>query len=530
MGKALTLGLILRQRCSVNTCFWIAALGLPLITTAMAESQPLDQQRPNIILIMADDLGFGDLSVQGAKGVNTPAMDALAASGLRFTNAHSSASTCTPTRFSLLTGKMAWRQKGTGVAPPNGGMLIAPGSTTLPSLLKRGGYATAVIGKWHLGLGQPAPDWNGELKPGPLEIGFDHAYLLPTTNDRVPQVIVRDHRVEGLDRADPLWVSDKAPAGNQQPTGLSHRHLLKMDWSHGHNQTIHNGVSRIGFYGGAKAARFRDEDLADRWMERAEQWMAEQTNPFFLFFASHDLHVPRLPHERFKGASQLGPRGDSIVQLDWCVQRLVQWLRKRDQLKRTLVILCSDNGPVLDDGYRDQAVEKNADHRPSGPYSAGKYSVHEGGTRTPFIASWPGRIKPGVSHQLICTMDLPATLAALAGVPLRSNDCPDSHNLLAALLGEPQARGREHLLTQDNNGNHFGLRVGPWKLIRQKNALKTQAVTSPVGTTPITGQWGLFNLDQDPGERHNLADSHANKLAELQAKLQELLASTSTRP
>jgi arylsulfatase A-like enzyme len=296
---------------------------LQAVPSALAASPALAgagqglQQLPNIVVILADDLGYGDVGCYGATQVPTPNIDRLAAGGVRFTSGYCSASTCTPTRFSLLTGTYAFRQKGTGVAPPNSPALIQPGTVTLPSLLKQAGYATAVIGKWHLGLGGPdGPDWNGELKPGPLDIGFDHCFLLPTTNDRVPQVFVENRRVRGLDPNDPLWVGDKPPAG-EHPTGLTHRETLKLDWSHGHNATIHNGISRIGFYTGGHAARFRDEDLADTWVEQASAWIeANQSHPFFLFFSSHDIHVPRVAHERFQGATSLGPRGDCIVEFD----------------------------------------------------------------------------------------------------------------------------------------------------------------------------------------------------------------------
>ncbi|MFM7750542.1 MAG: sulfatase-like hydrolase/transferase, partial [Opitutaceae bacterium] len=267
--------------------------------------------RPNFIVIMADDLGYGDVSAYGAKALRTPNIDRLAAEGVRFTGGYCSASTCTPTRYSFLTGAYAFRRKGTGIAPPNSPLVVPVGEPTIASVLKGAGYRTAVIGKWHLGLGAPpGPDWNGHIKPGPRELGFDYSFLLPTTNDRVPQVFVEDGRVAGLDPKDPLWVGDKAPSPDH-PTGISHRQTLKMDWSHGHNQTIHNGISRIGFYTGGHAARFRDEDLADRWVEKAVAWIAaERDRPFFLFLASHDPHVPRVPHERFQGKSGLGPRGD----------------------------------------------------------------------------------------------------------------------------------------------------------------------------------------------------------------------------
>ena len=362
--------------------------------------------RPNIVVIMADDIGYGDLSCYGAKAVTTPNIDRLAAQGIRFTNGHCSASTCTPTRYSMLTGKYAFRTPGTGIAPPNSPALIPAGTETVASLLQKSDYKTAVIGKWHLGLGGPeGPKWNGALKPGPLEIGFDTCLLLPTTNDRVPQVYVRDSQVENLDSNDPLWVGMKKPSENH-PTGNSHRSELKLDWTHGHNSTIHNGISRIGFYTGGKAARFNDEDLADRWVKESNKFMEEnKDHPFFLFFASHDNHVPRMPHARFQGKSSLGLRGDAIVELDWCVGEL---MKKLDELKiseNTFVVFCSDNGPVLDDGYADGAIEKNGEHRSAGQYTGGKYSVYEGGTRTPFITRWPGRIQPGSSDALVCTID-----------------------------------------------------------------------------------------------------------------------------
>ncbi len=399
-------------------------------------------KRPNVIVIMADDLGYGDVSCYGATALRTPHIDRLAAQGLRFTSGYCSASTCTPTRYSMLTGTYAFRGKRTGIAPPNSPAIIKPGTETVASILQRAGYATAVIGKWHLGLGGPeGPQWNGALKPGPLEIGFDTCFLLPTTNDRVPQVYVQDHQVPNLDPTDPLWVGDKKPSPDH-PTGLTHRDSLKMNWSHGHNSTIHNGISRIGFYTGGHAARFRDEDLADQWIEKSVQFIEQhQEEPFFLFFSSHDIHVPRMPHERFQGKTSLGFRGDAIVQLDWCVGELTAALDRLKLAERTLVIFCSDNGPVLDDGYEDGAIEKIGSHRAAGPYSGGKYSVYEGGTRTPFITRWAGRIKPGISDEVVCTIDLAASLAKLTEQELPDDSCLDSFDVLDAMLGADGAQG-----------------------------------------------------------------------------------------
>jgi arylsulfatase A-like enzyme len=480
--------------------------------------------KPNVIVIMADDLGYGDVGCYGATAVKTPNIDRLAAEGQRFTSGYCSASTCTPTRFSLLTGQYAFRQKGTGIAPPAAPAIIRPGTPTVASLLQSGGYQTAVIGKWHLGLGDPEPDWNGELKPGPLEIGFGHCFLLPTTNDRVPQVFVQDHRVLNLDAKDPLWLGSKPPAGDH-PTGISHRGSLKMDWSHGHNGTIHNGISRIGFYTGGQAARFRDEDLADEWVKRSNAWIeTHQKEPFFLFFAAHDIHVPRIPHERFQGATTMGFRGDSIVQFDWCVGELMKTVVRLGLTGNTLFVLCSDNGPVLDDGYQDGAVEKLGAHEPAGPFSGGKYSVYEGGTRIPFITRWPGTIPAGVSEQVVCTIDLPASLAALAEVPLPGGACADSVNVADALLGKAGAKGRDFLVQQDNGvSGNFGLRAGDWKLVRMKSKGKSEAKVSKKERRTTGSGHALYFLPDDPAEEKDVSAQNAEKTRELISKLEAIV-------
>ena len=487
-------------------------------------------EKPNIIVIIADDLGYGDVSCYGAKAVQTPAIDQLAREGVRFSSGYCSASTCTPTRFSLLTGTYAFRQKGTGIAPPNGPAIIRPGSETLPAILKRAGYATAAIGKWHLGLGDPAPDWNGELKPGPLDIGFDHCFLLPTTNDRVPQVFVEDRRVRNLDPADPLWVGDRKPSADH-PTGLTHRQTLKLDWSHGHNQTIHNGISRIGFYTGGTKARFRDEDLADAWVAESVHWMEQnKERPFFLYFASQDIHVPRIAHERFQGKSQLGARGDCILQLDWCVGELTKALDRLGLAEKTLIVFCSDNGPVLDDGYKDGAVEKLGDHQPAGPWRGGKYSVWEGGTRTPFITRWKGRTNPAVSDEIVCTIDFAASFAALTGQKPAENGCLDSFDVLDALLGKPGARGRDHILQQDNGSGNYGLREGEWKLVRIEKRGQSEARVSRADRPLPAAKHTLYHLTEDPGETSDVSAAHPDVVARLTARLEKLVGQPRSRP
>ncbi len=491
-----------------------------------------EERKPNIIVIMADDLGFGDLSCYGATTFETPHIDALAKEGLRFTSGYCTASTCTPTRFSFLTGTYAFREKGTGIAPPSAPAVIAGGTPTIASMLKSVGYETAVIGKWHLGLGGPdGPDWNGELKPGPLEIGFDYSFLLPTTNDRVPQVYVENHHVLNLDSADPLRVGDKKPDVSH-PTGITHRDTLKMDWTHGHNGTIHNGISRIGFYTGGAAARFRDEDLADKWVEKSVAWIGKnKETPFFLFFASHDNHVPRVPHERFQGKTPHGFRADSIVQLDWCVGELTAAVERLGLSDNTLFVFCSDNGPVMDDGYADGALEKIGEHRAAGPFRGGKYSVYEGGTRTPFITRWKGTIARGLSDEVVSTMDLYASLATLTGAEIPRDAARDTMDVLGALLGEKNARGREELVQQDNGtGGTFGFRSGNWKLLRHDSQKARNFVVERELANTDVPTYQLFDLSVDPGESEDLFSTRPEVASRLQARLDEIIESGRTRP
>ena len=460
----------------------------------------------------------------GATRVATPNIDRLAREGIRFTNAHSASATCTPSRYALLTGEYAWRRKGTGVLPGNARLIVEPGRTTLPSLMQRAGYKTAAIGKWHLGLGDGDLDWNGDIKPGPLDIGFDHCFLIPATGDRVPCVFVEDHRVVGLDPTDPIRVSYKEPIGDD-PTGRDHPELLKIHPSHGHDQTIVNGISRIGYMAGGKAARWVDEDIADTITAKAIRFIERsRAEPFFLYFSTHDIHVPRAPHPRFVGASGLGPRGDVIVQLDWCVGEILKTLDRLDLADDTVVIFTSDNGPVVDDGYKDQAVELLDGHRPSGNLRGGKYSAFDAGTRVPFIIRQPGRIEPGVSNALLCQIDLFASMAILTDQTLGSNDAPDSFDVSAALLGRSRT-GRDHLV---EHAGTLSLIQGDWKYIEPgKGARFNRSTNTELGNAP---EPQLYNLKDDLGEKTNLADKHPEKVKEMAALLQEIREKGRSRP
>ncbi len=470
---------------------------------------------PNILLIYTDDVGYGDLSCYGATRVHTPHIDRLAKEGLRFTDAHCSSATCTPSRYSLLTGRYAWRKKGTGVARGNAPLIIDPQRTTLADVLQRAGYRTGVVGKWHLGLGQAPVDFNGVLTPGPLELGFDYAFLMPATGDRVPCVYVENHHVVNLDPHDPIQVSFGKPIGDE-PTGKNHPELLKMLPSHGHNQTIINGISRIGYMTGGKRARWKDEEMADLFVEKAIAFLQscrKAGQPFFLYFSTHDIHVPRVPHPRFAGATPMGPRGDCLVQLDWCVGRLLETLDQLEMADNTLIIFSSDNGPVVDDGYQDQSVEKLGDHRPAGPWRGGKYSIFEGGTRVPFIVHWAGHVRPGQSRALISQVDLLASLAALTGVQLARGEGPDSENVLTALLGQSQ-QGRDYLV---EHARGIALREGSWKYIPPRKGPKRNAnVNIELGNA---AEAQLYWLDQDPGERINLARQYPERVNAMAGKL-----------
>ncbi len=314
----------------------------------------------NIVLILADDLGWGDVSCYGAKAVTTPNVDRLAREGMRFSDAHAPASVCTPSRYALMTGEYAWRKKGTGIATGDAALLIEPGRTTLPSVLKKAGYTTGAVGKWHLGLGlgQEKTDWNREIVPGPREIGFDYSFLIPATGDRTPCVYVENQRVVGLDPADPIKVSYALNEENYpgELDGRKNRDTLKLDWDYGHNFAVVNGIGRIGYMTGGKKARWVDENMADTLAAKGVVFIERNKDrPFFLYFATHDIHVPRVPNPRFVGKTSMGSRGDVIVQFDFQVGAVLDAIDRCGLAEDTLVVLSSDNGPVLNDGYKDQA-------------------------------------------------------------------------------------------------------------------------------------------------------------------------------
>lgn len=479
------------------------------------------QQKPNVVMIYADDLGYGDLSIYGATKIKTPNIDALGNQGIRFTNGHSSAATCTPSRYSLMTGKYPFRKTGTGVLPGDAALIIDQGQMTLPELFRQQGYETAIIGKWHLGLGsQVEKNWNESIKPGPLEVGYNYSYIFPATADRVPTVFLEGHRVVGVDPNDPIEVSYKQKIGNE-PTGLENPELLKMKASpnHGHNQTIINGIGRIGWMTGGLQARWVDEEVTMTFADKTIQYIRENARkPFFLSYHATEPHVPRMPSTMFKGKSGLGYRGDAILQLDHTVGEIVQALKDKGIYENTIIIFTSDNGAVLDDGYVDGAVTQLNGHNPFGPYRGGKYSAFEGGTRVPFIISWPKGIKKQlVSDALVCQMDLLSSFANFFKKPLSNQDELDSENIWNAFIGKDK-KGREFLV---QSAGTFSITKENLKYIKPSKGRPFNELTgTELGNHP---EDQLYDLSKDPGEKDNIAKQNPKAVAELKELLEKVL-------
>jgi arylsulfatase A-like enzyme len=505
----------------INAAFLLLAFVCTIFFSLNVLGQSIKVAKPNIVLIYTDDVGIGDISCNGTSAIKTPNIDKLAANGVRFTNVHTTSATCTPSRFSLLTGSYAWRKQGTGIAPGDAALIIPTDKETLPAMLQKAGYATGVVGKWHLGLGpKGGPDWNNDIKPGPKEIGFTYSFLMPATGDRVPCVFVENQKIVNLDKGDTITVSYTNPINAYDATGKQNPELLKMQPSHGHNMSIVNGVSRIGYMTGGKSALWVDEDIADVLVEKSINFIDNNNKkPFFLYLATHDIHVPRMPHSRFKNKSGMGPRGDAIVQLDFTVGAIVDALKKRKLLDNTIIIFTSDNGAVIDDGYKDSAVEKLGNHKPNGIFRGGKYSAFEGGTRVPFILSWKGNVTKGkTSNILLSQVDLYASLAALTGQSIQEGNAPDSRNYLTGFLNTSK-KSREYVIEQSIN-NTLSIIVGQWKYIEPSNGSPiNQNTNTELGNLKLPQ---LYDLKNDPSEKNNIAEKELERIKELKELLEKV--------
>ncbi len=491
----------------------LAVMALPLVGLAEEKTQ----EPPNIVFILADDMGYGDLGCYGAKKIKTPNIDRLAREGILFTDGHCGASTCTPTRYGLLTGRHNWRSwlkySALSTSAP---LLIEEDRVTVASFLKSAGYATSIVGKWHLGYGREegfennrgntppnywetqgkGPDWNGVLKPGPRENGFDYSYVIPVANSFPPYVFVENHHVAGLRKESPIGK-------------LESRNYGKME--------------------GGEGARWKDEELIDKFTGKLVpqlESLAKKKQPFFLYYTPTQPHIgsrnvkgqAHWPNARFKGTSQAGPYGDVVQELDWSVGEILKTLDHLGLTENTLVIFTSDNG-----GY----TRNFNGHQPNGQIlRGGKGDLVEGGHRVPFLARWPGRIKPGTrSKETISTTDMLATFAAIVGEELPEGAGPDSYNVLQALQGEALPDPERPIVFTSGGTGALAIRMGKWKLIEgqgnrgygESRAKKPVPAPKP-GDPPAQ----LYNLEEDLGEANNLYNEHPEIVQRLKKALEDI--------
>jgi arylsulfatase A-like enzyme len=493
-----------------------AWVGLVLLLGGIGAPAAVDvAPKPNILVILADDLGYGDLACYGATKVKTPNIDRLAQEGMRFTAAHSPASVCTPSRYNLMTGRYCWRTwAGHGTIWANDPLLIEENRTTVASLLKSAGYFTGCIGKWHLGFGKPGtpgwddllgPDFNGELRPGPLDVGFAYFYGMPAVGQH-PNIYIEGRRVVGLSPDDPIrFINDPRPEYRVE--------YLKRPRTKPTNLQLASG----------KSAEYQFEDTALRLTEKAVGFLEQhQAEPFFLYLAHRNIHSPLKPNARFKGTSEIGNYGDFIHELDWSVGEVLAALARLHLADRTLVVFSSDNGGV-------PPVKKSSDghaevkgHRINGPLRGQKTEVYEGGHRVPMIVRWPGHVAPGAeSGALVANTDLLATFAEVAGQPVPAGAGEDSFSFLGTLLARPARRPARQSLVTDSVMGLFAIQEGPWKLIAgQGSGGEPQPDSAPPAATEPVGQ--LYNLADDIGETRNLYAQKPEIVARLTALLEKI--------
>lgn len=500
----------------------LAVLGTNCTST---EKEKGASKPPNIIVINADDLGYGDLSCYGAKLVNTPNIDKLASQGRSFSDAHAASAVCSSSRYGLLTGRYPLRRNFWGpIGGLDDGLTVDTTQLTLASLLKGAGYSTACVGKWHLGLGVEKPDYNAELKPGPLELGFDYFYGVPMVNSGPPFVFVENHKVDGYDPADP-FVRGKESVTEKWPAK--------------------GGYKAIG---GAEKAHmlYRDEKVGTTLKDKAISWMKKthsnnKDKPFFLYLATTNIHHPFTPAPQFKGTSEAGRYGDFIHELDWIVGEVLQTVREMGEEENTLVIFTSDNGGMLNHGGQDAW---KAGHKLNGDLLGFKFGAWEGGHRVPFIAKWPGKIPANSkSENLICQVDLLATFAAITNQSIPGDKEHDSLNQLPELTGQAKSPIREMVVISPNNPEHLLVRKGKWVYIPAQDEggfqgkkvgdhllagaaafAMTNQKNSDISDAKIRDDAPpeqLYDLEKDPYQSENVVAQNLEVKQELQQILNE---------
>ncbi|TWT87079.1 sulfatase-like hydrolase/transferase [Neorhodopirellula pilleata] len=512
----------------------IATLAFLVTSLAATPFCHADDAPPNIVLIFADDLGYGDVGCYGATKVKTPNIDRLAKEGRRFTDAHSASAVCTPSRYALLTGEYPFRQGIWGPCHPNSKLLVDTDKLTIAKLLKKKGYDTSCFGKWHLGFGKERNDWKEPLRPGPQDLGFDYYYGVPVVNSAPPYVYVENDRIVGMTSDDPLVYLEPDARENVTP-------ITPLETKHG------NRVPN--WFGGAAESHklYNDFTLGLTLAEKATRWIDQRGDaPFFLYLATTQIHHPFTPAPRFQGTSQCGLYGDFIHELDWIVGEVMRALEAKGVADDTLVIFTSDNGGMFNENGQD--AFNNYGHEQNGDLLGFKFGAWEGGHRIPFIARWPGRIEPGsTSTQLICNVDLLASLASLTGQPLDEKQQVDSVNVLPALVGEPESALREHLILAPARGSHLSVRKGKWMLIDAQGSggfggtkpgghgFAGPAAASYIGRRnsdivngnirPGAPPAQLYDLQADVNETKNLYDEYPDVVKELRTILQDARSS-----
>jgi arylsulfatase A-like enzyme len=483
----------------------LVAFLLTLMVALAAGAAPQRALFPNIVFILADDLGYGDLGCYGATKVKTPNIDRLAHEGMRFTAAHSPASVCTPSRYNLMTGRYCWRTwAGHGTVWANDPLLIDEGRLTVASLLHHAGYFTGCVGKWHLGFGRPGtagwddllgPDFNAELRPGPLDVGFDYFHGMPAVGQH-PNIFIEGRRVVGLDPGDPIrFINDPRPEYQVE--------YSKRPRTSPTNLQMASGTS----------AEYRFEDAAFELTQRAVAYIEQhRETPFFLYLAHRNIHSPLRPNARFKGTSEIGVYGDFIHELDWSVGEVLAALDRFQLADNTLVFFSSDNGGVLPGNQASDHPEIRG-HRINGPLRGQKTEIYEGGHRVPLLVRWPGHVQAASeSHQLVALTDLLATLAELTNEKVRGDAGEDSFSFLSTLLGTKSSQPVRQTLVTDSMMGLFAIQEGPWKLILgQGNGGHLRKDAPPANDLP--GQ--LYNLADDPGEIRNLYSQKPDIVARL---------------
>ena len=462
---------------------------LALILAGLLGQDASAPERPNVVVVLADDLGYGDPRCYAAGSrVPTPHIDRLAVEGMRLTDMHTPSAVCSPTRYGLLTGRYAWRSElKSGVLWGRSPLLIEPERETLGDLFQRAGYRTAVIGKWHLGLGSVDPEpFDGPLDASPLDLGFDRSLVIPASLDIPPYLWL-----EGADAEEPL-------DGEVEASGQA-RHGGGGFWRAGEiapNFDFHKTLDRIV-----------DEGRA--FVEDHEREHPDQ--PFFLYLPLTAPHTPWLPDEAFRGVTDAGVYGDFAAMVDDRLGRLLATLDELDLAGDTLVIFTSDNGAHWTPGDRD-----TFDHRANGPWRGQKADIHEGGHRVPFVLRWPSRVPAGeVRHELAVHTDLYATFAALLSQPVPDGAAEDSVDLSAVWLGDPVEEPPRTAAVHHSLNGHFAYREGRWKLIESKGSGGFTRVD--VADDAPEGQ--LYDLRLDPGETTNLWDERPEVVARLRAGL-----------